>query len=413
MIKIERKRNNGITLIALVITIIVLLILAGVSIAFLTADNGIIIQATAAREKNEIASVKEQAQLDIANWVAEQLLNGRDTTVASADDVKNILNEALHAGGEQYWKELSDTAIITENGYEVPYSELYTTGSGTDEGISIGDIFNPEGDEEGKLHIGDFVNYTAGTWTENEINEIGANNSTDLPSEDFQFGGFTVGSSRDGNAIPGDSSYNYVKNKSTGEAITGWRVFDVDETNGTVTLISAGCPEDYYHPWGTNYGYISEFILTKNVNSNANADSLGLGDTYLPRDWSMYVNEAYGATSATVLTKAKLDAWYSKYMGIDNADTYDDLTFQSIYGNNYESLIDNYSYYWLSSAGNGYSVFNVNPYFRNVGGGNGVKGVRVQVSLSSDVKFSEENSGTKTVESRGEEYTYNVWDIEM
>ena len=139
------KKNNGITLIALVITIVVLLILAGVSIAFLTGDNGIITQATDAREKNEIASVKEQAQLDIANWVADQLLNGGDTTVASADDVKNILNEALNAGETKYWKDFSETGIITENGYEVPFSEFYTVEEGvpgktyeTDTKVKIG-----------------------------------------------------------------------------------------------------------------------------------------------------------------------------------------------------------------------------------------------------------------------------------
>ena len=38
------KNNKGITLIALVVTIIVLLILAGVSIAMLTGDNGILTQ---------------------------------------------------------------------------------------------------------------------------------------------------------------------------------------------------------------------------------------------------------------------------------------------------------------------------------------------------------------------------------
>ena len=41
-----KKSSKGITLIALVITIIVLLILAGVSIAMLTGDNGILTQAT-------------------------------------------------------------------------------------------------------------------------------------------------------------------------------------------------------------------------------------------------------------------------------------------------------------------------------------------------------------------------------
>ena len=64
------KKEKGITLIALVITIIVLLILASVTIATLTGENGILTRANDAKEQTEIASVKEQAQLDIANWIA-------------------------------------------------------------------------------------------------------------------------------------------------------------------------------------------------------------------------------------------------------------------------------------------------------------------------------------------------------
>ena len=44
------RKNTGITLIALVITIIILLILAGVSIAMLTGNNGILTQAKNAKE---------------------------------------------------------------------------------------------------------------------------------------------------------------------------------------------------------------------------------------------------------------------------------------------------------------------------------------------------------------------------
>ena len=45
------KTSNGITLIALIITIIVLLILAGISIQMLTGDNGILTRAGEAKEK--------------------------------------------------------------------------------------------------------------------------------------------------------------------------------------------------------------------------------------------------------------------------------------------------------------------------------------------------------------------------
>ncbi len=58
------KKEKGITLIALVITIIVLLILAGVSIATLTGDNGILTKASEAKEKTEAASRKEQDDIE-------------------------------------------------------------------------------------------------------------------------------------------------------------------------------------------------------------------------------------------------------------------------------------------------------------------------------------------------------------
>ena len=51
--------NKGITLIALIITIIVLLILAGISIATLTGDNGILSKAQEAKTKHEEETKKE------------------------------------------------------------------------------------------------------------------------------------------------------------------------------------------------------------------------------------------------------------------------------------------------------------------------------------------------------------------
>ena len=61
------KEMKGITLIALVITIIVLLILASVSIAMLTSENGIIKQALHAKEEIKQAELKEILQLEIIN----------------------------------------------------------------------------------------------------------------------------------------------------------------------------------------------------------------------------------------------------------------------------------------------------------------------------------------------------------
>ena len=58
-----RKNEIGITLIALVITVIVLLILAGVTIATLNGDNGILTRAQEAKNKTEEAQKEENISL--------------------------------------------------------------------------------------------------------------------------------------------------------------------------------------------------------------------------------------------------------------------------------------------------------------------------------------------------------------
>ena len=125
----KMRKKSGITLISLVVTIIVLLILAGVTIATLTGENGILTRTSDAKEQTEIASVKEQAQLDITNWVADKMENGEDATVNTPEKVKEILEAANSSNENKYYKELQTDKIITPSGYEVPYEELYTNGT--------------------------------------------------------------------------------------------------------------------------------------------------------------------------------------------------------------------------------------------------------------------------------------------
>ena len=74
--KERKKLNKGITLIALVITIIVLLILAGVSIAMLTGQNGILTQAQKAKSETENAAKNEAAILDEYNKYLNNAVGG-------------------------------------------------------------------------------------------------------------------------------------------------------------------------------------------------------------------------------------------------------------------------------------------------------------------------------------------------
>ena len=70
------KKTQGITLIALVVTIVVLLILAGITISLVFSENGIIAKAQEAANKTKEATINEQAQMnEIADYM-ENMLNG-------------------------------------------------------------------------------------------------------------------------------------------------------------------------------------------------------------------------------------------------------------------------------------------------------------------------------------------------
>lgn len=102
------KGNKGITLIALVITIIVLLILAGVSIAMLSGDNSILGNAAKSADYNKIGEAKDQISLKVSEYVTSLLEakynNGTyvGDTDATAEELKaktatTAVNDALTA----------------------------------------------------------------------------------------------------------------------------------------------------------------------------------------------------------------------------------------------------------------------------------------------------------------------------
>ena len=83
------KTKNGITLIALVVTIVVLLILAGVSISLLLDENGIIKKSKDARREYGQAKVNEQEQMDNANdWIDEVVTGKKSNVVKSFKEAK-------------------------------------------------------------------------------------------------------------------------------------------------------------------------------------------------------------------------------------------------------------------------------------------------------------------------------------
>jgi len=144
--KILKRKEKGITLIALVITIIVLLILAGVSIAMLTGENGILTQAQKSQTQTEIGEEKEQialayngakAENDGGDVDAEDLNRnfGYNDTKANATDGANGSMTVTFESGNQY--------TIDENG-NITGSTTGTTPTPPETGSTLGTVTGNE-----------------------------------------------------------------------------------------------------------------------------------------------------------------------------------------------------------------------------------------------------------------------------
>ena len=70
------KEQKGITLVALVITIIILLILAGISIASITSDNGLFNRAKQAKNNTVNSQQAENDAIDSYNEAIDDALTG-------------------------------------------------------------------------------------------------------------------------------------------------------------------------------------------------------------------------------------------------------------------------------------------------------------------------------------------------
>ena len=117
----RNKRNKGITLIALVVTIIVLLILAGISIQMLTGDNGILKRASEANEKTGISQVLEEVKLVATEGMSNYYLGDEENIVTA---VENAISTKVSG-----FKEFTSTrgtspiqGIVTRNGKDYAFS---------------------------------------------------------------------------------------------------------------------------------------------------------------------------------------------------------------------------------------------------------------------------------------------------
>lgn len=88
-----RKESSGITLVALVVTIVVLLILAGITIVYVFGDNGVFGQTSQAKIQTELGKIEERAQTIYSEKLMETASETLNTTVATSTVIRQLESE--------------------------------------------------------------------------------------------------------------------------------------------------------------------------------------------------------------------------------------------------------------------------------------------------------------------------------
>ena len=211
------KNVKGITLIALIITIIVLLILAGVSISLVVGNNGVLTQATNAVEANRKASAKEDVEMAWAGATTKYWSNW-------ANDSSKVNNLEFYQT-ELQGKDTSGGIInsISESGIKGKYEVSYTA---NDQNKTYTFIMNEDGkvspatkwkvEEDGTIsgnvqgvQIGDYINYDCYTGVDSEDLYYKTSLPKSLSNSDVQDREFQV---------------------SESEKTRKWKIFGVDES---------------------------------------------------------------------------------------------------------------------------------------------------------------------------------------
>ena len=235
------KKQGGITLIALVITIIVLLILAAVTINALSGDNGILKRASEAKKGTNQSTVEEITKLSINGLITDNLADASTITPqVLADRINKDYNRTdVTAEGSEF----PTNMIFGKEGLKVPVDIKLSVGSAEKnvEGIYSADI------DESKIAPQDLFNYEPiSTGSNNKIASTGDMSS--LPLKEARITGikpqYCNGGGYDkttGQQVLNDTNYKINYEGITDTLIVPYQVeidgemYRVTEVNLTVT----------------------------------------------------------------------------------------------------------------------------------------------------------------------------------
>ena len=267
-IKKTSETNGGITLIALVITIIVLLILAGVTIATLTGDNGLLQKATSAKQENEEAAALEKIKVEVAGSYG---LDGKIDNEQLNKNLKKIngltYNENEIDLNDDTKKISLFPATVKLNGYLYEIEENGKVNNKTGITLSSSNLSMAPGDTETLTVTFVGMNEENITWTsetpgvatvENGVVTAVASGTAKITATCGTKNAIcivTVASKlanvvNIGDYVNINIEYEDKKVEDTTYSTTAWRVLNKNITAGTVKLISTGNPLTFHHPAG-------------------------------------------------------------------------------------------------------------------------------------------------------------------
>jgi len=135
-VKEKLKDKNGITLIALVVTIIVLIILAGVGISLVLGDNGIVTKAKEAKQNMQVAANEEQASLANLEVAIENEGEGNDNPpTTEKSDIEKYRDSGTYMTSPTTLKDINGNLIKIPAGFKIASD----SGKNVTEGIVIED----------------------------------------------------------------------------------------------------------------------------------------------------------------------------------------------------------------------------------------------------------------------------------
>ena len=250
--------NKGITLIALIITIIVLLILSGVTIATILNGDSTIDKAKQASKNTNIHAAKEQTLILVANYITDYKNKGR----AFDNEGEYIASElsSVKQSGDYYIKvtKENDGTRIIDVSDDVSQNNIVISGQIDDDGQIE---WNTSVSIPKDLKIGSEVEYIP-----SKSAEWDAIYATSYPEGSISFS--NVDKKGDKKIKSG------VKQDGTLEdfGIKDWKVWDIDKTTGIVRLVPASATSGQLTLQGAQ-GYNNAVYLLDKVCNDLYGDS--------------------------------------------------------------------------------------------------------------------------------------------